>query len=139
MSASPFILRGIRDGIPLGANNQVEDYLYVGGLDTYCGLTMALTAEKLGEQYQLTKQEVDEFALRSQQLWKKGMRVFQVGHDEFAVLCNSFELSYKKYVLHRCLNCIDTCSFCTSLSARQNNPIPSNLGFTSCLSIVYNQ
>lgn len=34
---------------------------------------MGLTAEKLGAQYKLTKDEVDQFALRSQQLWKAGV------------------------------------------------------------------
>jgi acetyl-CoA acyltransferase 2 len=32
---------------------------------------MALTAENLAVKYNLTKAQVDEFALRSQHLWKK--------------------------------------------------------------------
>lgn len=72
MSAAPFVIRGIRNGIPLGANVQIEDYFWLGGTDTFCNLPMGLTAEKLGEQFNLTRQEVDQFALRSQQLWKKG-------------------------------------------------------------------
>lgn len=70
MSAFPHIVRGIRFGVPLGVTPQLEDSLWVGLTDSYCNLPMALTAEKLGAQYKLTRDEVDEFALRSQKLWK---------------------------------------------------------------------
>ena len=40
----------------------------VGLTDTYCGLPMALTAEKLAEQYGITRKDADAYALRSQQL-----------------------------------------------------------------------
>lgn len=76
MSAAPFAIRNIRNGIPLGTSPIIEDYFWLGGVDTYCGLSMALTAEKLGEQYGVTRDEVDAFSLRSQQLWKKGMEKF---------------------------------------------------------------
>lgn len=72
MSAAPHIIRNIRFGVPLGASPQLEDSLWIGLTDSYCKLPMAMTAEKLGEQYKLNKDEVDEFALRSQQLWKAG-------------------------------------------------------------------
>jgi len=39
----------------------------VGLTDTYCGLPMALTAEKLAEQYGITRKDADAYALRSQQ------------------------------------------------------------------------
>lgn len=35
---------------------------------------MALTAEKLGAQYKISRENVDKFALRSQQLWEKGQK-----------------------------------------------------------------
>jgi acetyl-CoA acetyltransferase family protein len=38
-----------------------------GLTDSYCGLPMALTAEKLAEQYGITRQDADAYALRSQQ------------------------------------------------------------------------
>lgn len=73
MSAAPYMTRNIRFGITLGNSPALEDSLWIGLTDSYCKLPMALTAEKLGEQYKLTKDEVDQFALRSQQLWKAGM------------------------------------------------------------------
>lgn len=72
MSSAPHMVRNIRFGVPLGTSPILEDSLWVGLTDSYCKLPMALTAEKLGEQYKITKDEVDQFALRSQQLWKAG-------------------------------------------------------------------
>lgn len=73
MSQAPFTIRNMRFGTQLGVNYQLEDSLWVGLTDTYCKLPMALTAEKLGAQNNITREEVDEFALRSQQLWKAGI------------------------------------------------------------------
>lgn len=71
MSQSPHVVRNARFGIPLGASYVFEDSLWTGLTDTYCQLPMALTAEKLAEVYKITREGVDEFALRSQTLWKK--------------------------------------------------------------------
>ncbi|ERL88284.1 3-ketoacyl-CoA thiolase, mitochondrial [Dendroctonus ponderosae] len=71
MSAYPHVIRGLRYGLPLGQSPALEDSLWVGLTDSYCNLPMALTAEKLGAQYNITKDQVDEFALRSQRLWKE--------------------------------------------------------------------
>lgn len=72
MSQAPYSVRNIRFGSPLGVSPVLEDSLWLGLTDTYCKLPMALTAEKLGAQCGITKDEVDNFALRSQQLWKAG-------------------------------------------------------------------
>ena len=72
MSQVPFVVRNIRFGTVLGQKYEFEDALWLGLLDTYCNIPMGGTAEKLGSQYNLKRQEVDEFALRSQQLWKAG-------------------------------------------------------------------
>ncbi|XP_055609993.1 3-ketoacyl-CoA thiolase, mitochondrial [Uranotaenia lowii] len=71
MSQTPYTVRGTRFGIPLGTNPQLEDALWVGLSDSFCKLPMALTAENLAEKYKIPREKVDEFALRSQQLWKK--------------------------------------------------------------------
>ncbi|XP_063698321.1 3-ketoacyl-CoA thiolase, mitochondrial [Culicoides brevitarsis] len=73
MSQAPYITRGIRFGTTLGTNPQLEDSLWSSLTDSYCKLPMALTAENLGEQYKISRDEVDNFALRSQQNWKKGL------------------------------------------------------------------
>lgn len=72
MSQSPFAVRGVRFGTVLGTSYVFEDTLWAGLTDTYCGLPMGMTAEKLGSQFGITKDVVDNFALKSQQRWKKG-------------------------------------------------------------------
>jgi len=66
MTQAPFVIRGLRNGLKLGGG-ALEDTLMVGLTDTYCGLPMALTAEKLAEQHGVTRKEADTYALRSQQ------------------------------------------------------------------------
>src|ERR1043166_9148780 len=66
MTQAPFVIRGLRGGLKLGGG-ALEDSLMVGLTDTYCGLPMALTAEKLAEQYGITRKDADAYALRSQQ------------------------------------------------------------------------
>lgn len=70
MSQAPFVVRNVRFGTVLGQKHEFEDSLWLGLLDTYCNMPMGMTAEKLGSQYGISRQQVDEFALRSQQLWK---------------------------------------------------------------------
>lgn len=66
MTQAPFVIRGARTGLKLGGG-ALEDFLFVGLVDTYCGLPMALTAEKLADQTGITRKDSDEYALRSQQ------------------------------------------------------------------------
>jgi acetyl-CoA acetyltransferase family protein len=66
MTQAPFVIRGARTGLKLGGG-ALEDFLFVGLVDTYCGLPMALTAEKLADQTGITRKDSDAYALRSQQ------------------------------------------------------------------------
>jgi acetyl-CoA acetyltransferase family protein len=67
MSQAPFVIRG-RDGFTLAPGGTLEDSLMVALLDSYCGLSMANTAERYGDKQGITRQMQDEFALRSQQM-----------------------------------------------------------------------
>ncbi|MGA2813235.1 MAG: acetyl-CoA C-acetyltransferase [Candidatus Acidiferrum sp.] len=67
MTQAPFVIRGARSGLKLGGG-ALEDSLMAGLTDTFCGLPMALTAEKLAAEKGITRQEADAYALRSQQL-----------------------------------------------------------------------
>src|SRR5918911_2807932 len=67
MSQAPHVIRGARWGLGLG-EGKLEDSLMVALLDTYCGMYMAQTAELYGEQQGITRDAMDEFALRSQKL-----------------------------------------------------------------------
>lgn len=70
MSQAPFAVRNVRFGTALGTNYAFEDTLWAGLSDSYCGLPMGMTAEKLGAQFGITRDEVDNYALQSQQKWK---------------------------------------------------------------------
>lgn len=65
MSEAPYLLRG-RFGTPLGKAPALEDVLWSSLTDSYAGLPMALTAEKLAEKYRIGQDEVDEFSVLSQ-------------------------------------------------------------------------
>jgi acetyl-CoA acetyltransferase family protein len=75
MSQAPHVIRGARWGLRLG-QGKLEDSLMVALLDTYCGCYMAATAETLARKYGITRENQDEFALRSQKLaaaaWEGG-------------------------------------------------------------------
>jgi acetyl-CoA acyltransferase 2 len=73
MSQAPHVVRGARWGeLRLGeAGGFMEDLLWAALTDTQCGLSMAQTAEKLAEQYGVTREEADTVALNSQQRAKK--------------------------------------------------------------------
>ncbi len=64
MSQAPHVIRGAREGFALG-RGQLEDLLMASLNDPFCGLFMAQTAEKLGVEYKISREEMDEYALRS--------------------------------------------------------------------------
>ena len=71
MSTSPFVVSGAtRFGVAFGKNIVLEDSLWVGLSDTDAKTMMVLTAEKLAEQYSISREDADEFALGSQMKWK---------------------------------------------------------------------
>jgi acetyl-CoA acetyltransferase family protein len=66
MSQAPHVIRGLRSGLKLN-QGKLEDFLYEALLDPYCGLFMAQTAEKCAAKYNVSREEQDAYALRSQQ------------------------------------------------------------------------
>jgi acetyl-CoA acyltransferase 2 len=66
MSMAPHVIYGARSGFGLG-QGKLEDSLMVALLDTYCNTTMAGTAENLARRYEVSRDEQDAYALRSQQ------------------------------------------------------------------------
>ncbi|HEX9895520.1 MAG TPA: beta-ketoacyl synthase N-terminal-like domain-containing protein, partial [Gemmatimonadales bacterium] len=67
MSLSPHLVRGARWGLRLGNPPPLEDMLWSALTDAHCGMSMAQTAERLADQFELTRAEVDEVAWQSQQ------------------------------------------------------------------------
>src|SRR6266545_4527327 len=71
MSQAPHVVRAARWGLRLGPAAPLEDLLREALRDPQCGLSMAETAEGRAEKYKLTRREVDEVALASQQRAKQ--------------------------------------------------------------------
>jgi len=70
MSQVPHIIRGLRPGLKLG-QGKLEDWLWEGLNDPYAGCSMAITAENCAAKYGITREQSDQYALRSQQLAHK--------------------------------------------------------------------
>src|SRR5499427_1354373 len=66
MSQAPHVIRGARKGLRLG-QGQLEDSLMVALLDSYCGLYMAQTSDRVASKYGITREQQDAYALSSQQ------------------------------------------------------------------------
>jgi acetyl-CoA acetyltransferase family protein len=75
MSQAPHVIRGLRSGLRLG-QGALEDILWSALLDTHCGCTMAGTAENCAAKYDVSREQQDAYAIRSQHLadkaWKEG-------------------------------------------------------------------
>ena len=69
MSQAPFTARGIRFGIRLGKSPELEDTLWSSLYDPNAGCAMGQTAENLAKKYEITREQADEYGLRSQQTW----------------------------------------------------------------------
>jgi acetyl-CoA acetyltransferase family protein len=67
MSQAPHVIRGARGGLRLGQGT-LEDSLMAALRDSYCGLFMAQTSDNLARKYGITREQQDEFALRSHTL-----------------------------------------------------------------------
>jgi len=66
MSQAPHVIRGARSGFGLG-QGKLEDLLMVALLDTQCGLYMAQTSDNLARRHGVSREDMDAYALRSQQ------------------------------------------------------------------------
>src|SRR6476619_5196504 len=76
MLQAPHVIRGARSGFALG-QGKLEDSLMVALLDTYCNTPMAGTAENLARKFEISREEQDNYALRSQQ---EAKRAFDAGY-----------------------------------------------------------
>ncbi|XP_026755861.2 3-ketoacyl-CoA thiolase, mitochondrial-like [Galleria mellonella] len=70
MSSLPHLVRNVRFGSVLGISYKFEDYIKNQFLDSYSGLTLEKLAEDLAKKYQITREEIDDFALQSHLKWK---------------------------------------------------------------------
>lgn len=80
MSQAPHVIRGARSGFALGGG-KLEDSLMVALLDTYCNTPMAGTAENLARKFEISREEQDAYALRSQQEAKRAQDACYFGDE----------------------------------------------------------
>ncbi|KAK3824754.1 MAG: Thiolase, N-terminal domain-containing protein [Benniella sp.] len=76
MSLSPYALRNIRfGGTRFGVDLKLEDTLAAALVDRFPQETpMAITAENLAQQHNISRQQCDEYALLSQQRWAEAQK-----------------------------------------------------------------
>ena len=68
MSNAPYLLFGARKGYRLNDGEKIQDSLMIGGLvDALLGYHMGITADNIADQYKISRQEQDEWALMSHQ------------------------------------------------------------------------
>jgi len=67
MSQAPYLLKGARDGFKMGDQKLVDTMVADGLTCAFNDYHMGVTAENLCTQYELTREEQDEFAANSQQ------------------------------------------------------------------------
>ncbi len=73
MSQIPYVARKVRfDGMRLG-NFELEDYMTSALTDAYAGIPMAITAENLGEKYQITRNDCDQYSIETQRRCKNAL------------------------------------------------------------------
>jgi acetyl-CoA acetyltransferase family protein len=73
MSQIPYVARKVRfDGLRLG-NYELEDYMTSALTDSYAGIPMAITAENLGEKYDITRAACDDYSFKTQQKYKAAL------------------------------------------------------------------
>ena len=91
MSAAPYALRKARYGYRMG-NSEIVDIMINDALtDAFAGYHMGITAENVAEKWNLTRQELDEFAAASQ---NKAEQAQKSGRFDDEIV--PFELKKKK-------------------------------------------
>jgi acetyl-CoA acetyltransferase family protein len=74
MSQAPHVIYGMRSGVGFGQQQAIVDSLFASLMDPVGGLYMAQTAEKIAKRLGITREQQDEYALRSHQLGAKAVQ-----------------------------------------------------------------
>lgn len=75
MSQAPFLLKGARDGYKMGDQKLVDSMISDGLWCAFNDYHMGITAENLCDKYNLSREELDQFAAESQQKAEKAIEV----------------------------------------------------------------
>lgn len=73
MSQIPYVARKVRfEGMRMG-HFELEDYMTAALTDQYAGIPMAITAENLGEKYQISREACDKYSIQTQTRYKNAL------------------------------------------------------------------
>lgn len=76
MSRAPHLLRGVREGLSFGGEELVDSMIYDGLWDVYNDYHMGNAAEWVADEFDISREEQDQFALHSHrkaiQAWENG-------------------------------------------------------------------
>ncbi len=86
MSQAPYVARGMRWGMRFGQDEALKDSLWEALSDPNIDMKMAETAEKLGEQYGITREECDVYGLRSHHAWVAAQAAGKFGDEIIPVM-----------------------------------------------------
>ncbi|XP_006030083.1 3-ketoacyl-CoA thiolase, mitochondrial [Alligator sinensis] len=70
MSQAPYAVRNVRFGTKFGVDLKMEDTLWAGLTDLHIKTPMGVTAENLAAKHNITREDCDRYALKTQQRWK---------------------------------------------------------------------
>ncbi len=73
MSNVPHLLRGLRWGQRFGDSPAVDPLIHDGLRDVFCSCSMARTAQGLANEYSITREAADAFALESQRRYARAL------------------------------------------------------------------
>ena len=90
MSLAPHAIH-LRDGKKLGNTELIDTMIKDGLWDAFNGYHMGVTAENVAEKFQITRDEQDKFALKSQEKALKAQK-----HDKFKEEIINFKIKSKK-------------------------------------------
>src|SRR3954447_20779741 len=68
MSQAPYLLQGARFGFPMGDTQALDAMTHDGLTNAFTGKAMAQEANEVGDELEITRADMDKFALRSHQL-----------------------------------------------------------------------
>ena len=97
MSLAPHAIH-LRDGKKLGDAKLIDTMIKDGLWDAFHGYHMGVTAENVAEKFQITREQQDKFALRSQEkaLNAQKQKKFQDEIMNFKITANKAEINFNK-------------------------------------------
>jgi acetyl-CoA C-acetyltransferase len=73
MSRAPYLMPSARFGARMGDAKMVDSMMHDGLTDAFTDIPMGITAENIADQYEISREEQDEFAADSQQKTERAM------------------------------------------------------------------